>query len=80
TVLLYVALLVCGTKIAFRARDLFGTYLALGLTLMVSLQAFVNMAVVLGILPPKGLTLPFISYGGTSLMVNMAAVGIILNV
>jgi cell division protein FtsW len=47
---------------------------------MVVLQAALNMAVVLGILPPKGLPLPFVSYGGTSLLVNMVSVGIIINI
>ncbi|MEE9614318.1 MAG: putative lipid II flippase FtsW [Thermodesulfobacteriota bacterium] len=77
---LYILFLVSGVRIALRASDLFGTYLVLGLTLMLVMQAAVNMAVVLGMLPPKGLTLPFISYGGTSLVVSMAAVGIMLNV
>ncbi|MBI5238224.1 MAG: putative lipid II flippase FtsW [Deltaproteobacteria bacterium] len=77
---LYGVFLVCGIRIAMKAKDLHGTYLALGITLMVVLQAAVNMAVVTGLLPPKGLTLPFISYGGTSLIVNMAAVGILLNI
>ncbi|MBI5644395.1 MAG: putative lipid II flippase FtsW [Deltaproteobacteria bacterium] len=76
----YAVFLYCGTKVAFKAKDLHGTYLAMGLTLMVVLQAVINMAVVMGLLPPKGLPLPFISYGGTSLVVNMIAVGIILNI
>ncbi|MBI5237174.1 MAG: putative lipid II flippase FtsW [Deltaproteobacteria bacterium] len=79
-ILFYAAFFYCGVKIALKARDLHGTYLALGLTFMVVLQAGINMAVVLGLLPPKGLPLPFISYGGTSLVVNMIAVGVILNV
>ncbi len=79
-ILFYIIFLYCGVRIALRAKDLHGTYLALGLTFMVVLQAAVNMAVVMGLLPPKGLPLPFISYGGTSLMVNMIAVGIILNI
>jgi cell division protein FtsW len=77
---LYILFLVSGTRAALKAKDLFGTYLALGLTFMVVLQAALNMAVVLGILPPKGLPLPFVSYGGTSLLVNMVSVGIIINI
>ncbi|WP_044347168.1 putative lipid II flippase FtsW [Dethiosulfatarculus sandiegensis] len=69
-----------GIKTALEARDLFGTYLALGCTLVIGLQAFVNVAVVMGLLPTKGLTLPFISYGGSSLLVNLACVGLLLSV
>ncbi len=79
-ILFYVVFLISGVKIALKAKDLFGAYLALGLTIMVAMQAAVNMAVVMGLLPPKGLTLPFISYGGTSLVINMIAVGILLNI
>jgi len=79
-ILLYAVFFISGLRVALRAKDLFGTYLALGLTLMITLQAMINMAVVMGILPSKGLPLPLISYGGTSLIVSLAAVGIILNV
>jgi cell division protein FtsW len=79
-ILLYVFFLIGGIKVARKAKDLFGSLLALGLTFMVALQAAVNMAVVLGILPPKGLPLPFVSYGGTSLIVCMVSVGIMLNI
>lgn len=77
---LYVLFLIAGTGIALKSKDLHGTYLALGLTFMVVLQAATNMAVVLGVLPPKGLTLPFVSYGGSSLLINMLSVGILLNI
>lgn len=79
-IIFYLLFLYAGASIALKAKDLHAKYLALGLTFMVVLQAGINMAVVLGVLPPKGLPLPFISYGGTSLIVNMVAVGIILNV
>ncbi|MBI2340585.1 MAG: putative lipid II flippase FtsW [Deltaproteobacteria bacterium] len=69
-----------GLIIAFRCRDLFGVYLAFGLTCLVGLQAFVNIGVVMGLLPTKGLTLPFISYGGTSLITSMVTAGILLNI
>ena len=65
---------------ALRAPDSFGAFLALGLTTMVAVQAFVNMSVVLGLLPTKGIPLPFVSAGGSSLLVNLLAMGILLNV
>lgn len=77
---LFMTLIWRGVRTALEARDLFGTYLALGATLIIGLQAFVNAAVVMGLLPTKGLTLPFISYGGSSLLVNFACVGILLSV
>ena len=63
-----------------RAPDLFGFYLALGITVTIGVQAFLNMSVVLGIVPNKGIPLPFISYGGSSFLVMLTAVGILLNV
>ena len=69
-----------GLRIAARAADDYGTYLAIGITMFIGLQAFTNLAVAMGMLPTKGLVLPFISYGGSSLLVNCAAVGILLNV
>lgn len=77
---LFLFFVVRGFKIALKTTDPFGMYLALGLTLLVGLEAFINFGVVMGILPTKGLALPFISYGGTSLIASLAAVGIILNV
>jgi cell division protein FtsW len=69
-----------GLRVALAAPDSFGAFLALGLTTMVAVQAFVNMSVVLGLLPTKGIPLPFVSAGGSSLLVNLAGVGILLNV
>ncbi len=77
---LFMVLIWRGVKIALSARDFFGSYLALGATLIIGLQAFINAAVVMGCLPTKGLTLPFISYGGSSLLVNCACVGLLLSV
>ncbi len=73
-----------GLKIAWEChrkyQDLFGMLLAAGITLALGLQGFVNMAVVLGLVPTKGLTLPFISYGGSALLVDLFAVGVLLSV
>lgn len=77
---LFAVLMVKGIRAATHANDGFGTMLAAGLTLMIGLQALVNSMVVLGLLPTKGLPLPFISYGGSSLLTSMIAAGIILNV
>jgi cell division protein FtsW len=67
-------------RVAFRAPDTFGSFLALGLTTMVALQAFVNISVVLGLMPTKGIPLPFVSAGGSSLLINLVGMGILLNV
>jgi cell division protein FtsW len=77
---LFIFLFARGISIANRSNDKFVCYLAYGLTLMVSLQALINFAVVTGLVPTKGLPLPFLSYGGSALLVNMAAVGILLKI
>jgi cell division protein FtsW len=77
---LYFLILWRGIIIAGNAETLFGSYMALGLTTAIGLQVSVNMGVALGLLPTKGLTLPFLSYGGTSLLVNMASIGILMNI
>jgi len=77
---LYLALVLRGIKIARSAADLFGCLLGLGLTSWLGLQTVINIAVVTGLLPTKGLVLPFMSYGGTSLMVAMIGVGVLLNI
>ena len=69
-----------GLAIARRASDRFGTYLAAGLSALFGLQALVNMAVVLEVIPAKGITLPFLSYGGSSLLVSLGAVGVLLSI
>ena len=69
-----------GLRTAMRAPDRFGAFLALGLTTMVAFQAFFNISVVLGLLPTKGIPLPFVSYGGSSLLISMIGMGILLNV
>jgi len=72
--------LAIGMKALKASGDRFAYYLASGITLILGLQAFVNMAVVLGLLPTKGLTLPFISYGGSAIMIDLFAVGVLLSV
>jgi cell division protein FtsW len=79
-ILLYGIILMRGIRIARHARDPFGALLAMGITVTIGLQVCINMGVALGLLPTKGLTLPFLSYGGTSLLINMAAVGIMMNI
>jgi len=78
--LLFGVLVWRGLRATFNAPDAFGCYLALGLTILIGAQGLVNLAVVLGLLPTKGLTLPFVSYGGSSLMTMLAAAGILLSV
>ncbi|MDH4100111.1 MAG: putative lipid II flippase FtsW [Nitrospirota bacterium] len=77
---LFLVFLWQGVQVALKSDDDFGRYLAVGITTMISLQAALNLAVVSGLMPTKGLALPFISYGGSGIVVNLAAVGILLNV
>jgi cell division protein FtsW len=77
---LFTILVYRGMLLSLRAPDAFGSYLALGLTLLIGLQAAINMGVVTGLFPTKGLSLPFLSYGGSSLLANLLAVGVLLNI
>jgi cell division protein FtsW len=76
----FLVLAAVGFRIGRRARDLFGKYLAMGLSTAIGLQALANMMVGLKILPPKGMVLPFLSYGGSSLIIHLAMVGILVNI
>ncbi len=78
--LVYLAITARGVRAAFRAPDDYGSYLAFGISTMFGVQALVNLSVALAILPTKGLTLPFLSFGGSSLLVNAVAAGILLNI
>ena len=79
-ILLFIVFVWRGFQIAARARMPFGRYLGMGITLLIGLQALVNASVVTGLLPTKGLTLPFISYGGSSLVVSFVGVGMLLSI
>ena len=77
---LYILIFWRGIFIARNCKDSFGSFVAIGLTTAIGLQICINMGVALGLLPTKGLTLPFLSYGGTSLLLNMASIGILMNI
>ena len=79
-VVAFVLFVVCGAFIALRSSDFFGFLLASGLTLLIGLQAFINIGVVTSTLPNKGLPLPFISRGGTNLVVMLFCVGVLLSI
>ncbi|NOT25382.1 MAG: putative lipid II flippase FtsW [Acidobacteria bacterium] len=69
-----------GTRIALRAQDSFGSFMALGLTAMIVVQAFINMSVVLALMPTKGIPLPLVSFGGSSLLISLLGMGMLLNI
>ncbi len=77
---LFAVLVFAGVRIAVRAPDLFGRLLAAGITGWIAFQAVVNMGSVTGLLPITGIPLPFVSYGGSSLVVSMAGIGVLLAV
>jgi cell division protein FtsW len=77
---IYLVIVARGVKIAWNAPDDYGSFLAFGISTLFGVQALTNLCVAMAILPTKGLTLPFLSYGGSSLVVNAAAVGILLNI
>ncbi len=79
-IILFAILVFQGFIISYTAADLFGTLLASGLTIIIALEVVINMAAVMGLIPTKGLVLPFISYGGTSLIMSLATVGLLLNI
>ena len=67
-----------GVKVAMNAKDTYGKLLAIGITSIIAVQAIINIAVVTGSMPVTGVPMPFISYGGTSLVINLTAMGILL--
>ncbi len=80
TIGLFLFLLYRGLRIAAKSPDLFGRYTALGIVVLVGVQSILNMGVVMGLLPTKGLVLPFVSYGGSALLTLLAAMGVLLNI
>jgi cell division protein FtsW len=78
--ILFAFVVIRGIKIALNAPEVFGAYLAMGISCMLAIQVIVNMGVVMALLPTKGLTLPFISYGGSSLIVSLTGMGILMNI
>jgi cell division protein FtsW len=79
-VLLFSVFCYRGIRAAFRTSDLYARFLAVGITSTIAIQAFFNISVVLGLLPTKGIPLPFVSYGGSSLFITLACVGVLLNI
>lgn len=77
---LFLIIIYCGFKISMRSNDLFGKYLAFGITFQIAFQAILNLMVVVGLIPVTGVTLPFLSYGGSSLMITLCSIGILLNI
>ncbi|WP_459481857.1 stage V sporulation protein E [Clostridium saccharoperbutylacetonicum] len=77
---LFVIFIWRGINVAMKARDTYGTLLAVGITSVIAVQSLINIAVVTGSMPVTGVPLPFISYGGSALVINMAAVGVLLNI
>ncbi len=80
TVVLFLGFFFCGLRIGFRAPDMFGKLTAFGIASVVALQAALNVAVVTGSMPTKGIPLPFISYGGSSMMISLLMVGVLVNI
>jgi cell division protein FtsW len=76
----YLVIVARGVRAALRAEDDYGAYIAFGIAVLFGAQALINLAVAMSMLPTKGLTLPFVSYGGSSLIVNAAGMGVLLNI
>lgn len=79
-ILIYLFFIISGIRIATKAKSIYSQLLVTGIVFIISIQALINISVVIGLIPPTGITLPFISYGGSSLIIMLGLVGIILNV
>ena len=80
TIVLFGVLIMGGIRIALNSKDLYSSYLAMGISTFIGLQVLINMGVVMGLLPTKGLTLPLISYGGSSLVISLLSIGVLLSI
>lgn len=78
--ILFTIIIICGVKIALNCKDLFGKFLAFGIIFQIAFQTILNLMVVVGLIPVTGVTLPFLSYGGSSLMITLMSMGILLNI
>jgi len=76
----FIFILYCGIKIALNSKNLFSKYLSFGMTFQILIQAVMNLMVVVGLIPVTGVTLPFLSYGGSSLLITLCSIGILLNI
>ena len=79
-VTLLATILISGFKIAYKCEDSFGKYLSFGIIFQISFQACLNLMVVIGLIPVTGVTLPFLSYGGSSLLITLCSIGVVLNI
>ena len=79
-IIMFMSLILWGLKIALHSRDLLGTLIALGITAFIFWEVFINIGMVLGILPVVGIPLPFLSYGGSAMVVLLTAIGLLMNV
>jgi cell division protein FtsW len=79
-ILIFMTIIFMGTRIAIRAPDEFGALLSAGITAKIGIESLVNLSMAMGLLPTKGTPLPFVSYGGSSLLVNLMGVGILLSI
>ena len=77
---LFLTIIITGFQIAYKCDDLFGKYLAFGIMFCFAFQTLLNLMVVVGLIPVTGVTLPFLSYGGSSLLITLISIGIVLNI
>lgn len=76
----FIFIMICGIKIALNSKNLFAKYLSFGITFQILIQAIMNLMVVVGLIPVTGVTLPFLSYGGSSLLITLCSIGVLLNI